>query len=107
DGIRDFHVTGVQTCALPIYWYTILAFSMLESAFSVSCLMVFLTDSGNSCVPFIRLLFIHKPKSSQLVLMPFTPSISNSVKAVFKIGIKVLNSGLKASHSTAGILSAR
>src|SRR5690606_39468480 len=20
DGIRDFHVTGVQTCALPIYW---------------------------------------------------------------------------------------
>src|SRR5690606_21710979 len=22
DGIRDFHVTGVQTCALPIYWHT-------------------------------------------------------------------------------------
>src|SRR5690606_40559632 len=21
DGIRDFHVTGVQTCALPIYCY--------------------------------------------------------------------------------------
>src|SRR5690606_41123134 len=21
DGIRDFHVTGVQTCALPIYFY--------------------------------------------------------------------------------------
>src|SRR5690606_40981480 len=21
DGIRDFHVTGVQTCALPIYTY--------------------------------------------------------------------------------------
>src|SRR5690606_40462360 len=21
DGIRDFHVTGVQTCALPIYLY--------------------------------------------------------------------------------------
>src|SRR5690606_41039489 len=20
DGIRDFHVTGVQTCALPIFW---------------------------------------------------------------------------------------
>src|SRR5690606_39857894 len=20
DGIRDFHVTGVQTCALPIWW---------------------------------------------------------------------------------------
>src|SRR5690606_39433929 len=23
DGIRDFHVTGVQTCALPIYDYDI------------------------------------------------------------------------------------
>src|SRR5690606_39623102 len=21
DGIRDFHVTGVQTCALPIYYF--------------------------------------------------------------------------------------
>src|SRR5690606_40367752 len=21
DGIRDFHVTGVQTCALPISWF--------------------------------------------------------------------------------------
>src|SRR5690606_40081379 len=21
DGIRDFHVTGVQTCALPICWF--------------------------------------------------------------------------------------
>src|SRR5690606_41010911 len=23
DGIRDFHVTGVQTCALPIFTYTV------------------------------------------------------------------------------------
>src|SRR5207253_4816019 len=23
DGIRDGHVTGVQTCALPIYWRTV------------------------------------------------------------------------------------
>src|SRR5690606_41080692 len=22
DGIRDFHVTGVQTCALPISWFS-------------------------------------------------------------------------------------
>src|SRR5690606_40666501 len=24
DGIRDFHVTGVQTCALPIWYHTLL-----------------------------------------------------------------------------------
>src|SRR5690606_40673876 len=26
DGIRDFHVTGVQTCALPISWSVLLLF---------------------------------------------------------------------------------
>src|SRR5690606_40897177 len=26
DGIRDFHVTGVQTCALPISGYSFMAF---------------------------------------------------------------------------------
>src|SRR5690606_40280765 len=32
DGIRDFHVTGVQTCALPIYpWYDNLIYSGLTS----------------------------------------------------------------------------
>src|SRR5690606_39978524 len=29
DGIRDFHVTGVQTCALPIYTVRRLAIPML------------------------------------------------------------------------------
>src|SRR5690606_40085147 len=31
DGIRDFHVTGVQTCALPIFRRTIPAQSLLTS----------------------------------------------------------------------------
>src|SRR5690606_40141345 len=41
DGIRDFHVTGVQTCALPIYFFFIvlvpgiLPRSFLEHAFDV------------------------------------------------------------------------
>src|SRR5690606_40249434 len=30
DGIRDFHVTGVQTCALPIY------FAVLNAPFKMS-----------------------------------------------------------------------
>src|SRR5690606_40608014 len=32
DGIRDFHVTGVQTCALPIYWSDPDDFSSFYSA---------------------------------------------------------------------------
>src|SRR5690606_40335412 len=31
DGIRDFHVTGVQTCALPIWFPIVLLFSLLGS----------------------------------------------------------------------------
>src|SRR5690606_40321643 len=31
DGIRDFHVTGVQTCALPI-WRTVNPVPLLEEA---------------------------------------------------------------------------
>src|SRR5690606_41197887 len=34
DGIRDFHVTGVQTCALPIY------FPMLFNLFVVGMLIL-------------------------------------------------------------------
>src|SRR5690606_39840197 len=29
DGIRDFHVTGVQTCALPIYFW--ITYSFVDS----------------------------------------------------------------------------
>src|SRR5690606_39341003 len=31
DGIRDFHVTGVQTCALPIYETTLLRTYSLQT----------------------------------------------------------------------------
>src|SRR5690606_39910327 len=32
DGIRDFHVTGVQTCALPISWPWFLRFAQHDAA---------------------------------------------------------------------------
>src|SRR5690606_40197530 len=36
DGIRDFHVTGVQTCALPILFLSPLLFDFLETALAVT-----------------------------------------------------------------------
>src|SRR5690606_39818900 len=33
DGIRAFHVTGVQTCALPIYCFQIRSFLLENSAY--------------------------------------------------------------------------
>src|SRR5690606_40848032 len=35
DGIRDFHVTGVRTCALPIFGLPRLFFAMLILTFTV------------------------------------------------------------------------
>src|SRR5690606_39961138 len=35
DGIRDFHVTGVQTCALPIYSIVALSSGRLPSGIAV------------------------------------------------------------------------
>src|SRR5690606_39558730 len=32
DGIRDFHVTGVQTCALPIYTQAVTSFTSPDPA---------------------------------------------------------------------------
>src|SRR5690606_39739096 len=32
DGIRDFHVTGVQTCALPIFPQTVYGVQLLTAA---------------------------------------------------------------------------
>src|SRR5690606_40930289 len=34
DGIRDFHVTGVQTCALPIWFCSALTTAQNRSAYS-------------------------------------------------------------------------
>src|SRR5690606_40297589 len=39
DGIRDFHVTGVQTCALPIYCMLGFAAGMMLAASSFSLIL--------------------------------------------------------------------
>src|SRR5690606_40739369 len=37
DGIRDFHVTGVQTCALPIFALACCSFGSLRLACALLC----------------------------------------------------------------------
>src|SRR5690606_40752675 len=34
DGIRDFHVTGVQTCALPIFPFTAVVFEEVDTVYN-------------------------------------------------------------------------
>src|SRR5207302_3737773 len=46
DGIRDFHVTGVQTCALPIFWALplILCCAISRMVSTDSCLAVSINE---------------------------------------------------------------
>src|SRR5690606_40813813 len=50
DGIRDFHVTGVQTCALPISrlrqhrYYNVLGILVLQAWSFLGCLLMWQTD---------------------------------------------------------------
>src|SRR5690606_19069171 len=71
DGIRDFHVTGVQTCALPIF----------ESFFSY-----FLnTLSGFSLLPFESTKKCFSPKSIPIALSTFGKDLgSNSQSTEMK-----------------------
>src|SRR5690606_38504784 len=52
DGIRDFHVTGVQTCALPI-WMATLVFGLAATALaSVGGLLGNLLEASTSIINF-------------------------------------------------------
>src|SRR5690606_39700525 len=59
DGIRDFHVTGVQTCALPILLLSVPSFCGLEfpfSGLSFGFLVFFCPNSATSTILGILLL---------------------------------------------------
>src|SRR5690606_41132771 len=62
DGIRDFHVTGVQTCALPIFDF--------RDTESLSSIAVQMRDLG-----FAGVLCIH-PVQVQVVNAAYAPSDS-------------------------------
>src|SRR5439155_11497886 len=55
DGIRDGHVTGVQTCALPIYVRSTTATHGQDGAPSRPCVAVVdLTSNTQSCVEVLK-----------------------------------------------------
>src|SRR5690606_40757970 len=60
DGIRDFHVTGVQTCALPIYSWG-LGPHTAKSFPLASCTIIF----GIDLVPLVRYFSIRKGSLSR------------------------------------------
>src|SRR5690606_41140540 len=62
DGIRDFHVTGVQTCALPISFFSILRFS-------IKSLIISSEVGGSGSSPYATSL----SDSTQFILLAVSP----------------------------------
>src|SRR5690606_14671201 len=52
DGIRDFHVTGVQTCALPIFFFLFAVFKMTVTTWSCRKENKSLDSDGESAIFF-------------------------------------------------------
>src|SRR5690606_39789340 len=78
DGIRDFHVTGVQTCALPILSFFILQIYAknisilkllieMEYEFYIDDLKVDAVTSGNDYMVFINGEYIGKRSEERRV----------------------------------------
>src|SRR5690606_41198442 len=71
DGIRDFHVTGVQTCALPIYTVT---WAVTEQATSPPIILTRLPRKGS-------VLRVHTP-ALQAARLPAIPCSPDSMPGV-------------------------
>src|SRR5690606_39862001 len=80
DGIRDFHVTGVQTCALPIFTTTDTGLVPLAAVGPVSVVI-----RMPFCVTFMVFPFQLSPKESHMTkvysqtLLVSQTSVANSV----------------------------
>src|SRR5690606_40539772 len=82
DGIRDFHVTGVQTCALPISspsWRlnAILPFPMCPLSRKPGFLTWKLAD-GTACM----LPRVYQRKSKSVLTKPFVPFLRSEERRV-------------------------
>src|SRR5690606_39827499 len=77
DGIRDFHVTGVQTCALPIFIDNILA-RQPDAADGLAPERLGLDDATELPVVGAPRPFVHTGHPILLSLLQLVPPISPS-----------------------------
>src|SRR5690606_40496096 len=55
DGIRDFHVTGVQTCALPICADLVVVWATLDKSLGRAAIKSFVVEKGTPGFDLVRL----------------------------------------------------
>src|SRR5690606_40410454 len=89
DGIRDFHVTGVQTCALPISFLVAFAVPSLKP-FVMAAFQAFgFARSKSLCVPLFQSGFTAFLNSSLARLLPDSGEDRKSVVSGKRGGLRV------------------
>src|SRR5690606_40617916 len=103
DGIRDFHVTGVQTCALPIYFLAAAFFAVVFLAAGLSSEAFFFGVALASPSAFLGAAFLAGAFSA-LSLAGSASALAFFLAAVFFFGA---GAGAVSSASMAASSSSR
>src|SRR5690606_39390957 len=91
DGIRDFHVTGVQTCALPIWRMP------PEKCFNGRFAASVKPNSSNSSSVFRRASFRLSPSSLENIIK-FSAALSDSRSEERRVGKECRSRGWRYRH---------
>src|SRR5690606_41141158 len=78
DGIRDFHVTGVQTCALPICWHK-LEKAAIETGAPMPPTHRALDDAQACRHVVLSMAGVATPRRAPTVRVPARPAASPAV----------------------------
>src|SRR5699024_4926483 len=111
DGIRDRNVTGVQTCALPIYGGLQTIFTSVSEISGISAKTIFtwfiICGPSGQPIEVNVISTVHKPSSSTSTLYTkpkFTISIPNSGSITISKAFSMLSFNPSSIHLTSSYL---
>src|SRR5690606_40615777 len=84
DGIRDFHVTGVQTCALPIYICAFIPLVIYPSPADARRAYQSYSDTDSQVKPKPKPMVAPKPANSRKPATPPKPAKRSEERRVGK-----------------------
>src|SRR5690625_6384073 len=88
DGIRDGHVTGVQTCALPISWDQTI--TVKESVYAQSLTDRFVKGMLTGPVTILNWSFVHDTTPRYEIMKQIALALRKEIEALEKNNIKII-----------------